>query len=147
MDRWSTNWLSTSRALPGIRAQRTWLKHTVTPQTITHIHLRGPAPFPSPVLYYHWEWLYCWWWEEQTIGWEATAKFFQTWCLMAPLGYSKHNLHHYKAAELWPSHLASQYGFPEINTHTKPRHGSINTWTHTHTHTKSENKHILMLKH
>lgn len=94
MDRWGSNWLSTSRALPGIRAQRTWLKHTVIPHTITRIHLGGPAPLPSPVLYYHREWLRCWWWEEQSIGWEAMATFLQTWCLMAPLGYSKHYLHH-----------------------------------------------------
>lgn len=126
MDRWSSNWLSTSRALPGIRAQRTWLKHTVIPQTITHIHLGGPAPLPSPVLYYHWEWLHRWWWEEQSIGQEATAKFRRTRCLMAPLVYNKHYLHHYGAAELWPFTPGDPIlVYTRVNTH-------VQTCTHMH---------------
>lgn len=102
---------ATLRALPGIRAQRTWLKHTVIPQTITHIHLGGPAPLLSPVLCYHWEWLYCWWWELQRAGWEGAAKFQQTWCLTAPLGYSKQYLQRYEVAELWPLHIVIEYWF------------------------------------
>lgn len=128
MDRWSSNWLSTSKALRGIRAQRTWLKHTVIPQTITHIHLEGPALLTSPVLCHHWEWLRCWWWGERYIAREATAKFARTWCLMAPLGYSKHYLHRYEATELWLSHLVIQYRFADINTLTKRR---TNARTHT----------------
>lgn len=138
MDRWSSNWLSTSKSLPGIRAQRTWLKHTVIPQTITHIHLGGPALLSSPVLYYHWEWLHCSWWEEQSIAWEATATFLQTWCLMAPLGYSKHYLHHDEAAELWPSYLVIQCWFTDMNTHTKRQAHIHKTHAWMHTHTKPQ---------
>lgn len=108
MDRWRSNWFSTSRALAGIRVQRTWLKHTVNPKTITRIHLDGPAPLPSSVLYYYREWLDCWWRGDQTIGWKATAKFLWTWCLIASLGLRKHYLHRYEAAELWPARTMMQ---------------------------------------
>lgn len=130
MDRWGSNWLSTLRALPGIRAQRTWLKQTVIPQTITHIHLEGSGSSHLPhALYYHWEWLCCWWLESQASEWEETVAFLQTWCPMTLLGLlecSKNTLHHVQAAELWVLLFVREKKIKDKTTH-RGAHKSMKT--------------------